>query len=676
MREFFQANDLMAVIVTDTSNKPIAGATVTFTITQGSGALLLQSAQALTLGTCASTGSTATCTTDATGQAGVGFLASSASGQSFIANTVTATYNGLNVNFIETVYLGTTNQGGFSPDPTVQETVPAPGAGRVITAQVGQTLKGAIQVSVTATGGPSSGTPIPNVALVASTGLTPSQGPTATCASAGTGNAVLTDATGLATCDLVVGGQVGNAVLSVTVGSANNQLPLTLMVTPGAPGTITAVSGDKQAGNVNQKLPLPLVAKVTDASGNVLTGVTVNYTVTPAGAVTFASPSGTTDSSGMVSNTVTLGSNPGTATIKLTAGTATGQFTATINANFGAVTAVSGNNQTTVISTPFPQPLVVKLTDTSGKPVSGATITFSISGAGTLSATSATTDTSGTASVKVTAGASAGNSTVTATVGNFTTTFTLTSILPGPVLSLSSFQNGASFAPGIAIGGIVVITAPGIAPTVQGIVNPPALFGQLPTTLAGVDVNIAGIQAPIYYVANINGQQSVAIQAPFELSPGLATVTIHVNGGVGTLAGVPVFAVQPGIFETVDSTGRKYAVVTRSDGSYISPSNPAHLGETIRAYMTGLGQTTPAVGTNHAGIPGQNVIAPIIAGVNNSGATFIGAATLPGAIGVYTIDLQIPAGTPTGNAINLSFAATAPDGTKIYSNTSSIAITN
>jgi uncharacterized protein (TIGR03437 family) len=436
------------------------------------------------------------------------------------------------------------------------------------------------------------------------------------------------------------------------------------------------VSGDKQAANVNQKLPLPIVARVTDASGNVLTGTTVTYTVSPAGAATLASPSATTDSNGQVSNTVTLGANPGPVTIKLTAGTATGQFTATVNANFGAVTAVSGNNQSTVISTPFPQPLVVKLTDTSGSPVRGATITFSISGAGTLSATSATTDSTGTASVKVTAGASAGNSTVTATAGNFTTTFTLTSILPGPILTQSSFQNGASFAPGIAIGAVVVITAPGIAPTVQGIVNPPALFGQLPTTLAGVDVSINGIQAPIYYVANINGQQTVAIQAPFELSPGPATVTIHVNGGVGTLASVPVYSVQPGIFETTDSTGRKYAVATRSDGSYITPSNPAHIGETIRAYLTGLGQTTPAVGTNRAGIPGQSVIAPIIAGVNNSGAPFIGAATLPGAIGVYTIDLQIPAGTPTGNAINLSFAATAPDGTKVYSNTSTIAIAN
>jgi uncharacterized protein (TIGR03437 family) len=510
-----------------------------------------------------------------------------------------------------------------------------------------------------------------------STGLDPTQGPTATCNAPATGGIILTDVTGNATCDLVVGGQVGTAQLNVTVGSSNNRAPFTLKVTPGVPATINIVSGNNQTGNVGTQLPLPIIAQVTDASGNALPGIAVTYASVPAGAVTISNASATTDTSGKTSATVVLGKTAGPVTIKLTAGTATAQFTATINANLGAITAVSGNNQTAVISTAFAQPLVAKVTDTNGAPVSGATVTFNVTGPATISATSATTDANGSASVSVTAGATAGAVQVVASIGNFSTTFNLTSRLAGPTLTLAGFQNGASFVNGIVIGGVVTITAPGIAPTVQGITNPPVLFGQLPTTLAGVDVNINGIQAPIYYVANINGTQTVAIQAPFELSPGPATVTIHVNGGVGSITGVPVYAIQPGIFETVDpTTNIKYAVATRSDGSYITPSNPAHIGETIRAYLTGLGQTSPAIGTNRAGVPGQNVIAPIIAGVNNSGAPFIGAATLPGAIGVYTIDLQVPAGTPTGNKINLSFGVTAPDGSTVYSNTSTIAVSN
>ncbi|MEO8130246.1 MAG: hypothetical protein ABI822_24295, partial [Bryobacteraceae bacterium] len=184
-----------------------------------------------------------------------------------------------------------------------------------------------------------------------------------------------------------------------------------------------------------------------------------------------------------------------------------------------------------------------------------------------------------------------------------------------------------------------------------------------------------GIQAPIYSVSNVNGTEPVNVQVPFELPAGVAAVKVTVSGGSSSIDNVPISAVSPGIFETTDSSGRKYAVATKEvDGSYVSTSNPARRGDVIRVYLTGLGQVTPATGTNRAGLFGQKVLAPIIVGVNNAGIPLGTAESMPGVIGVYTITFTVPADAPSGSSIPLSFGVTTPSGTNIYSNTSNFAI--
>ena len=328
-----------------------------------------------------------------------------------------------------------------------------------------------------------------------------------------------------------------------------------------------------------------------------------------------------------------------------------------------------------VINQTFAQPLVVRVTDNNGTVIPNATVSFAVNGGNaTLSSASATTDASGNASVTAKAGATAGTSTVNATVGNFTATFNLTSRLPGPSLTIGGFRNAASLAPGVAAGGIVSIQGAGLAPTVQGVVAS-GLLGQLPISLAGVDVTFNGIQAPIYSVSNINGTEQVNVQVPFELAPGLASVKITVSGGSSTIDNVPVLAVNPGIFETADTSGRKYAVATKDvDGSFVSTSNPARRGDVVRVYLTGLGQVTPSTATNRVGIAGQMVLAPIIVGVNNAGVQLGTAEYMPGVIGVYMVTFTVPADAPLGSSIPLSFGVTGPNGTTVYSNTSNLAI--
>lgn len=98
-----------------------------------------------------------------------------------------------------------------------------------------------------------------------------------------------------------------------------------------------------------------------------------------------------------------------------------------------AITVVSGGGQSAAIGSQFANPLVVKVTDASYDPVSGALVTFSVPSSGasaSLSSTTGTTASDGTASVTATANGIASSTayTVSATVAGVTTpaTFSLT----------------------------------------------------------------------------------------------------------------------------------------------------------------------------------------------------------------------------------------------------------
>jgi hypothetical protein len=77
---------------------------------------------------------------------------------------------------------------------------------------------------------------------------------------------------------------------------------------------------------------------------------------------------------------------------------------------------VSGSGQTGAVGTMLASPIVFEVTNTSNAPVSGVTVTFTVtSGSGTLTPATAVTDANGTASTQLTLGSTAGAVEVTAT---------------------------------------------------------------------------------------------------------------------------------------------------------------------------------------------------------------------------------------------------------------------
>ena len=208
-------------------------------------------------------------------------------------------------------------------------------------------------------------------------------------------------------------------------------------VVSGSPASLSLVSGNGQMGIVGQALAAPFAVKVADSNGIAVSGINVTFTVT-AGGGTLSKTSVSTDSNGLASSTLTLGSTAGTNTVTAASGTLAGSpvsFTATgaLPAPAATLLLVSGNSQTGAVNQALQFPLTVKAVDANSNPVPGTTVTFTVQGGGgSLSATSVLTNSSGLASAALTLGPAAGTNTVTAASGTLAgspITFTATGVM-------------------------------------------------------------------------------------------------------------------------------------------------------------------------------------------------------------------------------------------------------
>jgi uncharacterized protein (TIGR03437 family) len=265
----------------------------------------------------------------------------------------------------------------------------------------------------------------------------------------------------------------------------------------------------------------------------------------------------------------------------------------------------------------------------------------------------------------VTAGPTPGTIGVTASFANFSATATLSSHLPGPEITVSSFKNAASLVGGLTPCGLITVTGSGLAPGVQGVLSGLSAFGPLPYALGPVSaITVNNIPAPIQAVANQNGVEQINFQAPCELQAGSATVVINVSGGSATVSNVPVFQVQPGIFTFAGPNNIPYGAAIHADGSgYVLPTSPARRGERLYIVVTGMGQTTPAVSTNSPGTGSQNIALPVVVGISDRGVPVLSARYLLGSIGAYLIEFQVPADSPVGPNQSLAVAALTNNGT-------------
>jgi hypothetical protein len=190
---------------------------------------------------------------------------------------------------------------------------------------------------------------------------------------------------------------------------------IAIFKTLSSPATHVTQTGTPQSTTFGTAFPIPLSITVQDAFNVAMPNLHVTFFAPVGVAVPSASAfSGLTDAQGKISYTAIANNVFGCYTLNAVIEGYNGGNPATFSlCNTGAdvLAATAGDSQITLVNTPFPTPLQVKLTDDSNTPKSGVTVNFSgpSSGAGALlSASSAITDANGLASVTATANGKSG----------------------------------------------------------------------------------------------------------------------------------------------------------------------------------------------------------------------------------------------------------------------------
>lgn len=641
----------LSVLVTDINGVPVPGAEVDFNLAQGNGSLVLfqSNGQVVTF-------NHLQVNTDSTGVASIDMVTPAI--QNLYPGFDQEVINASLANGLSTPIYFTT----ISHREGVTVTLKAPLVGTNYSGPAGSIIKSAFKYQIVSSAGPG----IPNVSMVIIPSGDPAKTPSGACA-----GTPLSDGDGVLTCDLVLNGVLGSSQIVPQVGYFVHSLPFNITITAGPPSKFAIVQGNTQSGKGGTVLPLALIARLEDSYGNLLPKIPVTWSVV-SGSAAITQSTTITNSYADTLAYLTLGATPGNVIVAVTAGTganaATGIFTATVLVTPGNIASVSGDTQSANLNQPFGAPLVARALDNEvvPVPVPGATISFAVvSGDVTLSAPSAITDVNGNGGVNVTAGSAVGPVVVSATYAGFTTLFHL-NVTNNP--ANIQFQNGASFQvtganPGaIAPGEIVTIIGDSLTTGVQGVLTPGS---GLATELGGVQVLFGGIPAPLFAVVNSNGNQQINALVPFELGAATSTsVTISNSAGSTTLTNIPVQPLSPGFFQFVLNGQSLMVAVRASDGQYLSPLNPAKPGDTVIAFVNGLGQATPAL-TSSAPGSSELVTAPITITVNGEPAANVTAQYQSQAYGLYLVWFTLPSDL-NGGVYPVTLSAVGSD-TNVYS---------
>jgi len=180
--------------------------------------------------------------------------------------------------------------------------------------------------------------------------------------------------------------------------------------------------------------------------------------------------------------------------------------------------------------------------------------------------------------------------------------------------------SAASFTPNLAPGGLFSIFGAGLAregtPTVVEVDGTPA------TTV-------------------FESAFQINARMPVDARPGPVTLRVRSPFGQAEQR-ITLKALAPAIF----LLGPKQGAIVNQSGTLNKPLTPATRGQAIVAYGTGFGAT--ALRGNL-----QATVTPVAATLNGQDAQVLFAGLTPGFVGLYQVNVLIPAALPPGNGLPL-----------------------
>jgi uncharacterized protein (TIGR03437 family) len=213
---------------------------------------------------------------------------------------------------------------------------------------------------------------------------------------------------------------------------------------------------------------------------------------------------------------------------------------------------------------------------------------------------------------------------------------------------ITSVVNAGDFGTDIAPGGLISVFGDQLSP-----VNMASSEIPLPTALANSCLSVNGMPVPMLFVS----PTQVNAQMPYQ-AVGNVTLILHTPGGTSDNYNLVIQPNAPGVF--LASAGPQTnvpTVVRNDDNELVTPSHPIHRksNTALVIYLTGLGQTSPAVPDGQPAPSNPlavSLLAPTVTlGGINLPVLYSGLA--PGLVGVDQINVSVPFTVPDGMSVPL-----------------------
>ena len=222
-----------------------------------------------------------------------------------------------------------------------------------------------------------------------------------------------------------------------------------------------------------------------------------------------------------------------------------------------------------------------------------------------------------------------------------------------PSLNTGGTVNNASFAANtpVAPGSLVSIFGTGLSDSNQAASGLP-----LPVALGTTSLTLGSVPLPLIHALPLQ----VDAQVPWELAgQSQAQLAIVTDDLSGNTVSVPLAQFSPGIYTASGSGSGQGAIIINGTSTLVAPGQAARRGtDYIDIFATGLGPVTnrPATGAPAPSGSLAETTYPVSVTIGGVPATPSFAGLAPGWVGLYQVNVQVPANAPTGDAVPVTLS--------------------
>jgi len=221
-----------------------------------------------------------------------------------------------------------------------------------------------------------------------------------------------------------------------------------------------------------------------------------------------------------------------------------------------------------------------------------------------------------------------------------------------PAYSAGNIVNSSDYSPGpFAPNSVVSIFGTNLSWTTRALMSGDIVSNTLPTALASVAVYVDNWPAPLLYVS----PAQINFIVPGIETSGSITVRVVREGISGPAVTVTLADAAPALF----NLGTGYTIATHADGSLMTAGSPAHAGDTIVVYATGLGLSQPNPGSGvipqtEALIAAAASLVVYLDGAPLDWFRIKYAGVTPFSVGLYQINIELPPAVGTDPEIQIA----------------------